>query len=325
LLLTTQNFYLTTTINTIRNALAHNNFMSAYKTISKSLSTNIIEAQSIALIRINKSLGELIHNSLPRGLASAIKDLHINTAIDLSTSESVNFNSEKSEFFLEAIPNNTCSAKDVNVLYSAIRLFRDLTEDDLFEFLNYLAENLLLGLNHRVGQKILAITQSIDNTIDFDSEYYFHGRPLGEKDCPFTNEDLLRAPHGITAYGRFNPIGQNYYYFSDQKIGAINEVRIHTRNTRVQVAKLKSTGKIKLIDISSDNENTFLKYCRFPFDVKSVKNVPREYLIPSFFSNCCKASGFDGIKYYGSQSYFNYVAWKDKHFDIVSHEIIEKR
>lgn len=133
---------------------------------------------------------------------------------------------------------------------------------------------------------------------------------------------MIRAHHGITSFGRFNHIGENYFYFSNQKGGAIEEVRKHSPQNRVQVAELKSVNKIKMVDISHDKENTFLKYCRFPFDSKSVKKVPREYLIPAFFSNCCKLVGFDGIKYYGTKDYYNYVTWSDGHFIFVGQDII---
>lgn len=78
-----------------------------------------------------------------------------------------------------------------------------------------------------------------------------------------------------------------------------------------------------MVDISQNEENVFLKYCRFKFDPTSNKKVPREYLIPSYFSDCCKLQGFDGIKYYGTLSYKNYVTWKDGHFVYVDQEILD--
>lgn len=131
------------------------------------------------------------------------------------------------------------------------------------------------------------------------------------------------APHGITSFGRFNHIGDNYFYFSDQKTGAVEEVRKHSPKNKVQVARLRPKGKIRMVDISQNEENVFLKYCRFKFDPTSNKKVPREYLIPSYFSDCCKLQGFDGIKYYGTLSYKNYVTWKDGHFVYVDQEILD--
>ena len=43
--------------------------------------------------------------------------------------------------------------------------------------------------------------------------------------------------------------------------------------------------------------------------------LSREYLMPCYVSDCCEALGFEGIKYYGSKEYNNYVAWSDGYFD----------
>ncbi len=56
-----------------------------------------------------------------------------------------------------------------------------------------------------------------------------------------------------------------------------------------------------------------LRYLRF--NLSDVTNkTPREYLIPCFVSDCCKSIGVDGIKYYGTKEYSNYVVWSDGYF-----------
>lgn len=95
----------------------------------------------------------------------------------------------------------------------------------------------------------MGIVKNIESAISFDSDYFYHARTIENNASPFTDEDMTRAPHGITSFGRFNHIGDNYFYFSDQKAGAIEEVRIHSPKSRVQIAKLKANGKVKLIDI----------------------------------------------------------------------------
>lgn len=323
LLRNTQHFYLTETMNAFRNNLIHNNYFAAIEAISKSLQNTIIEVPDLALLRLNRPLIDLVDVDLPRGLRASIDNLHIKTAIDLSTSESISYNSEQATFFVEASPDDNCKAKVVNVIYSAARLFNELTEEELFSLHRHLSTFQSLGSTHYVGGKILNIVKNIKNVISFDSDYFYHARTIDDGVAPYTDEDMTSAPHGITSFGRFNHIGDNYFYFSDQKSGAIEEVRKHSPKNRIQVAKLKSKGKIKMVDISQDEENVFLKYCRFPFDSTSSKKVPREYLIPSYFSDCCKLQGFDGIKYYGTKNYYNYVTWKDGHFIFVDQEILE--
>lgn len=323
LLRSTKQFYLTETINTFRDSLMHNNYFNAIEAITKSMQRSIIEVPDIALLRLNKPLLDLINVDLPRGLRSSIDTLHTKTAIDLSTSDNISYNNEDATFFVETSPEDNCKAKAVNVIFSAARLFNELTEEELFALLRHLSSYPSLGPAHYVGEKIMKLVNNIDTTTSFDSEYFYHARTIDDDAPPYTDEDMTCAPHGITSFGRFNHIGDNYFYFSDQKTGAVEEVRKHSPKNKVQVAKLRPKGKIRMIDISQNEENVFLKYCRFKFDPTSIKKVPREYLIPSYFSDCCKLLGFDGIKYYGTQSYKNYVTWKDGHFVFVDQEVMD--
>ena len=318
-----QNFYITETLKTFRNSLMHNNYYSAIDIMQKSMQSAIIEVPDIALLKMNKQLLDLITVDLPRGLRSSIDALHIKTAVDLSRSKDISYNSDDATFFVESSPEDSCKVKVVNVIFSTARLFCELTEEELFALHRHLSTYPALGSAHPVGKKIINLVKNIDTTISFDAENYYHARTIDDDAPPYTDEDMTCAPHGITSFGRFNHIGENYYYFSDQKDGAIEEVRKHSPKSKVQVAILKPKGKVRLVDISQNEENVFLKYCRFRFDPTSNKKVPREYLIPSYFSDCCKLHGFDGIKYYGTLSYKNYVTWKDGHFAFVNQEILD--
>lgn len=323
LLRSTQQFYLTETLSTFRNSLMNNNYFFAIDAITKAMQNAIIEVPDIALLRLNKSLLDLVDVNLPRGLRSTIDTLHVKTALDLSKSNDISYNSNDATFFIESNPEDNCKVRVVNVLCSAARLFSELTEEELFAFHRHLSTYTSLGPAHEVGEKIMRLVKNIDTTISFDADHYYHARTIDDGAAPYTDEDMTCAPHGITSFGRFNHIGDNYYYFSDQKDGAIEEVRKHSPKSKVQVAMLKPVGKFRLVDISQNEENVFLKYCRFKFDPTSIKKVPREYLIPSYFSDCCKMHGFDGIKYYGTQSYKNYVTWKDGKFIFVRQELLD--
>ena len=72
-----------------------------------------------------------------------------------------------------------------------------------------------------------------------------------------------------------------------------------------------------MIDLSGtiQNAKTFLKYLRFPCDDQSA--MPRVYLIPNYVSDCCRLHGIEGIKYYGSKKYSNYVTWHAGYFELV--------
>ena len=80
-----------------------------------------------------------------------------------------------------------------------------------------------------------------------------------------------------------------------------------------------------MIDLSVEypTRNKFLEYCRFSPAQDDYSKVKREYLLPCFVANCCKANGIEGIKYYGSKEYTNYVAWNDGYFDFIDFELRE--
>ena len=67
--------------------------------------------------------------------------------------------------------------------------------------------------------------------------------------------------------------------------------------------------------------NYFLKYLRFPF-TNTDQVIPPEYLVPNFVAQCCRHADIDGIKYYGSKTYSNYVVWDDGLFRIVSMRVV---
>ena len=104
------------------------------------------------------------------------------------------------------------------------------------------------------------------------------------------------------------------------------EVGKHTKDSRVQVAKLKPIKTIRMIDLSHEttSKNKFLDYCRFAPKPEEYPLIKKEYLIPCYVASCCKKQGIEGIKYYGSKEYKNYVSWDDTYFDIVDSEIKNK-
>lgn len=225
-------------------------------------------------------------------------------------------------FYLEENPNERVNVEETNVICSSLHLLSGLDEADLIVFLNYLEQHPNLALNDPTGRRILEIISSWDETIDFDQPYYYHARALSENACPYTESQLRRAPTGVTWHGRFNFVGQSHYYFSDVPKGAIMEVSKHTKEPRIQVAKMRPTRSIRMIDLSQElkTKNKFLDYCRFGAADNNL-HIQREYLLPCFVADCCRESGIEGIKYYGSKEYKNYVSWEDSYFSFEGYEI----
>lgn len=126
----------------------------------------------IALLRLNKPLLDLIDADLPRGLRASINTLHTKTAINLSTSENISYNNKDATFFVEASPDDNCRARVVNVIFSAARLFSDLTEEELFALHRHLSTYPSLGPAHYVGEKIMKLVKNIETAISFDSDFF---------------------------------------------------------------------------------------------------------------------------------------------------------
>lgn len=323
----TSNFQTSIIVEKLRSKFNDNLFASGIESFRDSIGSSVISSPSISLLKLSPQVLSLTKSVLPSGLATAIKDLHVTTAEHISRTNNITFNVEKSEFVVDNDKENGVSAKTVNAIVAADHYFEDISANELVDFLSFLAKNTMLGLSHDVGRKIQDKVNMISDSdlIDFDSEYFYHGRALDDEACPYDDERMLKAPTGIPPSGRYNAIGQSAYYFSDREKGALSEVRIHRRNTLIQMVKLQPTRKIKLFDISADYANEFIKFCRYKTDKNDASIVPRQYLIPSFFAGCCREAGINGIKYYGSKEYSNYVTWDEHFFSIVEHSIIAKR
>lgn len=302
----------------LRTDLLDNNF-SGLQTFISALNAPHIEAANIALLKSAQIFNSL---SLPSGLTSAVKGMHSPTAERLLHADNISYDSSSKTFYVEENPSAAASISETNIICSGLQLLAGLDEADLIEFLNHLSEYPNLALNHPVGQKISEIIAGWDSVIDFDCSEYFHARALPEGRCPYTHAELGQAPNGVTWHGRYNFVGESHYYFSDKIKGAILEVKKHTKEPRIQIATVVPRKSVKMIDLSGDGtRNKFLEYCRFAPDTNNYSNIKREYLIPCFVANCCKFHGIEGIKYYGSKEYMNYVVWNDAYFKCVHSEI----
>lgn len=301
-----------------------NNEINALQTFASSLKTTHIEAPNIAFLK-NMSTFNNLNINMPKGLASVVKSLHIETANRLANSENISLDLSQKQFYIESDPEERVSTTEINIICSSLQLLSGIDETDLIHFLTYLDKYPTHACNHNVGKRIDEIISEWDAIIDFDREYYYHARALKEGACPYTEAELRKAPYGITWHGRFNNVGHSHYYFSDMITGAVLEVKKHSKEKRIQIAKLNPIKKIKMIDLSQgiSKPNKFLEYCRFNPDPSEYPLIKREYLIPCYVANCCNLHGIEGIKYYGSKEYKNYVSWNDSYFDIEFYEIQE--
>ena len=266
--------YRTPEIVSLQNALVKNEF-SALQKFADSLKMTHVEAPNLALLKIAPIFEGV---SIPKGLSSAIHRLHVDTAKLLINSESVSYDTEDKCFFVEASPDDRATVSETNILCSSLQLLSDIDEADLISFLTQLEKFPAFASEHETGKRIREIVAQWNQYIDFDHEYFYHARSLPEGTCPYTEAQLRQAPTGYTGHGRYNYVGQSHYYFSDVERGAILEVTKHTKDKRVQVAKLRPNKAIRMIDLSSEisTQNKFLEYCRFNPGTEQYPNIKRE-------------------------------------------------
>ena len=209
-----------------------------------------------------------------------------------------------------------------NIICSGIRLFARFNTDQLRAFENDLYENYAFANKTTLGQEILEIIKKWDDFIDFDVEELYHTRPLDDKENFHFDADMRMAPVGVSSHGRFNDPGRAYYYCASTKAGAIEEIKKHGVKRVSEPIILKPIKKdIKLLDLSDrEDENLFLQEIRLaPYDAND--KFCREYLLPCYVGACCRYVGIQGIKYYGSEKYNNYVTWDDRWYEQINNRL----
>lgn len=208
----------------------------------------------------------------------------------------------------------------MNMICSGADLFDDtaeeeyITETELMDFMTLLEKARTFASENVVAKKIQELINSMAPHIDFDETIYYHSRKIFTDEAPFTFNDMLKAPTGIPGPGRYNYPGQAFYYFSNTVDGSKSEILKHSRNACIQTAAIRPIKHIRMIDLSGSirRGSTFLRYIRFPGD---DTNMPRAYYIPCFVSDCCRRNSIDGIKFYGTKEYHNYVCWETGYFE----------
>lgn len=257
---------------------------------------------------------------LPRGMKSALKQMHVNTAKALSMEADIRYDSGEKKYFLEQAQECSTDVGCLNVLSSSIDLFDELSVSDLLRFENELYENPSFAKDFDTGKRIYQIIESWNDFISFDQEILYHARIL-DGNSFFLEDEMIKAPVGISGHGRFNHVGRAHYYSASTLDGALAEIRKHNNGKTIQYAEVRPAKEVRLLDLSQRKEGSaFLKHLRFPIN-DEYGVMKKEYLLPCFVADCCKRIGIDGIKYYGSTKYNNYVTWKDDFYEFIKGNI----
>jgi hypothetical protein len=308
-------FIMTDELKALEDSLQSNHLISGLKEFSNSFNKLKIEVNNLAFIKF----GLINKIKFPTGIKSLINDMNIGTAKKLSRDDKIIYNSKDQEFYTEENDGGS-TILELNVISPSIDILSNIELSDLINFMNELNSNLLFANRHLVAQKIEECVANWHPIISLKQLDYFHGRVINEDACPYTNAELAKAPVNVTLNGRFNYPGQSFYYFSDALKGVIQELKKHYQNIEnIQYIRFCPIveNPTRFVDLSINTENgknKFLEYCRFPIDALVPNTLYKEYLIPMFFANTCKNHHIDGIQYYGSKEYTNFVTWNDSHF-----------
>lgn len=289
--------------------------------INQAMQGSTMGAADIAFLKTGRII-PIIESELeyPRGLKSSLRTLNKATAKDISDNEKIEYATKSNQFVSK---NSKIDSKGMNIVCAGIEMFDDLfSEVELMDFASFLSRTPSMGGFNETGRKIyqwiMEMYSKKVNIMSFDHDIYFHCRSRREDEIPYTFDEMRKAPYGISGPGRFNPAGRSHFYFADTKVGAETEVKKHLKKDEVlQTVKIKPKKEIVLLDLSGKLQRgaAFLKMIRYPLKDNSNNQMPTEYLLPGYVAECCKLIGIEGIKFYGSKDYVNYVSWDDGYFD----------
>ena len=289
--------------------------------LNRAMSGSTIGAADVAFIKVGTII-PIIEKELvyPKGFKSALSQLNKATADDISDNPHIKYDTKSNKFTKN---DASIDSRSMNIVCSGIEVIGAgelFTEEELMDFVSFLSRTPMGAAFNDTGKKIHEWLTELYlkklNIITFDHDIYYHCRSRNSEDAPYTYDEMLKAPYGYPKAGRYNQVGRAHFYFADTRKGAETEVKRHLRKNEVlQTVKIKPKRKIELLDLSGTLQRgtTFLKMIRFP--LKDMDNqMPKEYLLPCYVADCCKLIGTEGIKYYGSKEYNNYVSWEDGYF-----------
>ena len=277
---------------------------------------------NVALLKCMDGILDQMEVRKIRGVKTFVKKIHRRTAERLTGCDNIQVDLQK-KLFVADDTENRADVHEMNIISSSTDLFQGICEAELIDFMNELCTMPEFAGGHPVARKIYEIISGWNDIRGFDCEAYYHARGLSGTQCPYSEAEMGCAPRIYVGAGRYNHVGQSHYYFADTPEGAATEIRKHQRPDRIEIATVTPVREIRMIDLSTTvkTPNKFLEYIRFEID-NPEDRCPRQYLIPSFVTTCCKRVGIEGIKYYGSAKYTNYVAWNDGYFRVTDLKII---
>ena len=223
----------------------------------------------------------------------------------------INYNVENNRFYDKR--DNIIGLNSVKQCIRAAQFFDDITANEMIDFLQYAYEHRMLLPKHPVGEKIFENCRKLkrEHLFKIEKNRFFRAREMKDS-FPYTEEEMRKAPFGISPQGRFNLSGNGIFYVTDDKVSACGEVKKHSKQAhKIQIAEFVSSSLLYVLDIRDWN-NEFINFCNKPIDEE--KNCNKEYIIPNYFAECLRFFKIDGILYRNNEGYNLYAFFEDIHF-----------
>lgn len=182
---------------------------------------------------------------------------------------------------------------DSTSAFGIVSIFDNISEEEAFNFYNYLVKYPMLGLNHEIGKKVFKEIKR-SSLIEKSEIRLFRARTRSKgQERPFPEKEMFEPPFGRSSHGRYNLPGLNVLYTCDSFEGAIKEVK-PGKGTKVDIIEWELLGGFKMLDLS-EVDCPLVNYCNFSSD--SDYNLKPSYLVPNFIAQCCDLLGVDGLIY----------------------------
>lgn len=174
-------------------------------------------------------------------------------------------------------------------------LIKNVSEEEIVDFLGHLIRFPMLALEHKVGKLIRKNVRDMSTEVKLSGTCY-RCRPRSEGEIlPWTEAEMWQAPTGASPQGRFNPTGNGFVYVSRREETAIAEMK-QSKGTIIDVMKLNfdERAEVRVIDITRSDVPLF-RLCMAK--ASNTQALKKAYLLPNFLAQCCHIENIHAIKY----------------------------
>lgn len=173
----------------------------------------------------------------------------------------------------------------------------NISGEDTMEFIEFLQNYPMLGLNHAVGKEIFNKIKNksfpgIENINP--GEVYLRGRTRNklQRIVPFIEEELWNPPQGVPNQGRYNPHGVTNLYLGNKEDAILLEISPSELEV-VDIAEFEILNNLKVFNSTQTDIDIFAAMEKDNNGFTSSY----AYIFPNFLSQCLALLGFNGIVY----------------------------